>query len=82
MKMQESAGQDMPTKEILNVLATEDQDILRIFEEMERKASEDNPDFVTKVAAYNENQVLMNDFQEYVINVNYVSVSNSDHVII
>ncbi len=59
----------------------EDQDILRIFEEMEKKVIETNPDYVAITEGYKTNQLTLENYQEYIFNsFNQTTVSTSNHV--
>lgn len=59
----------------------DDQNILRIFEDLQKKAIEINPDLAQVTEAYLENQTTLRDYQEYIItNADYTTVSTSNHV--
>ncbi len=58
-----------------------DQEILQIFEDLQEKAREINPDLLPAIKSFNENHVALQSYQEFINVLNQPPVlTSSNHV--
>jgi hypothetical protein len=63
-------------------ITASDSDILRIFEEMNEKAKEINPEISEQMKAYNDNRVSLASYQQFIFDQNtIVDATSSNHVV-
>jgi hypothetical protein len=58
-----------------------DKEILRIFEELEEKAGQVNPDLLSDIKSFNENHVALQSYQEFINVLNQPPVLTTSNYI-
>ena len=62
-------------------IAQPDNEILQIFEDLEEKARQVNPDLLSDIKSFNENHVALQSYQEFINVLNQPPVlTSSNHV--
>ena len=60
---------------------TTQEEILRIFEELQEKAKEENPNLLSDIKSFNENHVALESYQNFINTLNQPPVlTSSNHV--